>query len=136
MFRAALFGALALTVACSANPTPPPSARSNSPSPTPSVDPVIAAAGDIACDPDTSAFNDGKGKPGACRQRYTSDLLVGRHFTAVLALGDNQYEIGGLSDYRRSYDPSWGRLRSITYPVSGNHEYNTPRATGYYAFFG
>ncbi len=39
-------------------------------------DPVIAAAGDIACDPASSAFNGGLGNSNSCRQKYTSDLLV------------------------------------------------------------
>lgn len=137
MFRAALIGALLLT-ACSGSPPPPPqTARSTSPAPTPAPpDPVVAAAGDIACDPDTAAFNGGNGTRGACRQRYTSDLLTAETYAAVLALGDIQYEIGTLADFSRSYDPSWGRVKDITYPVPGNHEYSTPRAAGYFAYFG
>ncbi len=133
MFRAALIGALLLT-ACSGSPPPPPQSRSTSPSPSP--DPIIAAAGDVACDPDTSAFNDGKGTRGACRQSYTADLLTTGDYTAVLVLGDIQYEIGILADFRRSYDLSWGRVKDITHPVPGNHEYSTPRAAGYYRYFG
>jgi len=38
-------------------------------------DPVIAAAGDIACDPANGNFNGGAGTSSNCRQRYTSDLL-------------------------------------------------------------
>ena len=54
-------------------------------------DPVIAAAGDIACDPTSSSFNTGNGTSSACRQKYTSDLLVDMNPAAVLAFGDNQY---------------------------------------------
>jgi hypothetical protein len=36
----------------------------------------------------------------------------------------------------QSYDASWGRLRTLTRPVPGNHEYQTPNAAGYYAYFG
>jgi len=50
-------------------------------------DPVIAAAGDIACDPSSSSFNGGNGSSSACRQKYTSDLLVNGGFAAVLPLG-------------------------------------------------
>ena len=39
-------------------------------------DPVIAVAGDIACDPTNSGFNGGNGSTNSCRQKYTSDLLV------------------------------------------------------------
>ena len=34
-------------------------------------DPVIAAAGDIACDPASSGFNGGNGVLTRCRQKYT-----------------------------------------------------------------
>jgi hypothetical protein len=54
----------------------------------------------------------------------------------VLTLGDNQYESGALDDYRSSYDPAWGRFKGRTYPAPGNHEYNTPGAAGYFAYFG
>jgi hypothetical protein len=99
-------------------------------------DPVIAAAGDIACDPLDVGFSGGAGTPTRCRQRATSDLLVGGGFDAVLALGDNQYIAGQLADYLLSFDPSWGRVRSILKPVPGNHEYLTPDARGYFDYFG
>jgi hypothetical protein len=51
-------------------------------------------------------------------------------------LGDNQYPNGELSKYLQSYDPTWGREKPSTYPTPGNHEYNTPGATGYYSYFG
>src|SRR3990172_10481447 len=57
-------------------------------------DPVIAAAGDIACDPGESGFNGGNGTLTRCRQKYTSDLLVNANLSAVLVLGDNQYYCG------------------------------------------
>ena len=88
------------------------------------ADPVIAAAGDIACDPTGASFNNGDGDALRCRQRYTSDLLVGQGLAAVLALGDTQYEDGTLEQFRASYDLSWGRVKSITRPAIGNHEYD------------
>jgi hypothetical protein len=93
-------------------------------------DPVIATAGDIACDPTNSNFNSGNGTSGSCREKYTSDLLVNGGFAAVLALGDNQYYCGGYQAFLQSYDPSWGRVKSITYPSVGNHEYLTSGGTG------
>ncbi len=113
--------------------------------PAPGGDPTIAAAGDIACDPLSSNFNGGAGKNGACAQRAVSDLMYGQGYSAVLALGDNQYYCGGLSDFQQSYDLSWGRLLSITHPVIGNHEYVTSGGTGcdasggasgYFAYYG
>ena len=105
--------------------------------------PVIAAAGDIACDPNTGAFNEGRGSAQTCHQRATSDLLVNAGLTAVLALGDLQYYCGALAAFMYSYDPSWGRVKSITYPAPGNHDYQgggaygcTPGAEGYYTYWG
>ena len=97
--------------------------------------PVIAAAGDIACDPDSGSFNGGLGTPTNCRQSYTSDLLVDAGLSRVLALGDNQYESGTLAAYGQSYDPTWGRVKGITSPVVGNHEYMTAGAGGYFDYF-
>jgi len=98
--------------------------------------PVVAAAGDIACDPADPAYNGGGGTATACRMQATSDLLVGGGWSAVLLLGDNQYEDGALSRYQASYDPTWGRVKAFTYPAPGNHEYATAGAAGYYAYFG
>jgi hypothetical protein len=98
-------------------------------------DPVIAAAGDIACNPASSAFNGGLGTATACRQQYTSDLLVGQNLAAVLMLGDTQYEDSVFSDFAASYDVSWGRVKSITYPAIGNHDYHTTGASGYFDYF-
>ena len=109
-------------------------------------DPVIAAAGDIACDPSNSRFNDGQGVGSTCRQLAVSNLLVKGHFAAVLALGDTQYYCGGYAAFQQSYDLSWGRVKSITHPVVGNHEYLTSggtgctsanaNAAGYFKYFG
>jgi acid phosphatase type 7 len=96
----------------------------------------IAAAGDIACDPASSFFNGGQGSGLNCRQRATSDLLVGAGYAAVLLLGDLQYEDGAYSKFLASYDPSWGRVRSISKPAPGNHEYQSGSAAGYYQYFG
>jgi hypothetical protein len=92
-------------------------------------DPVIAAAGDIACDPAHSSFAGGAGTANACRQRATSDLLAHGGLTAVLTLGDNQYHCGGYRAWLSSYDGSWGRVKSITHPAVGNHEYLTSGGT-------
>ena len=98
-------------------------------------DPVIAAAGDIACDPESMFFNGGNGMPGNCQMRATSDAVLSANPTRVLALGDNQYEGGTLADFMASYDPTWGRFKSITRPVPGNHEYGSRNAIGYFDYF-
>lgn len=99
------------------------------------ADPLIQAAGDIACDTSSEFFNGGAGTADRCRQRYTSDLLVAAAPTAVLTLGDNQYHVGSLSDFNASFGPTWGRLKAITHPAIGNHEYGTAGARGYFDYF-
>ncbi len=94
------------------------------------TDPVIAAAGDIACDPASSSFNNGNGSSSSCRQLYTSNLLVNAGLSAVLDLGDNQYYCGSYQAYMDSYNLSWGRVLNITHPSVGNHEYLTSGGTG------
>lgn len=98
--------------------------------------PVVAAAGDIACDPESGAYNGGDGTADECRMRAVSDLLVGTHLSRVLTLGDNQYQDGALWKFQQSYDTSWGRRRDVTRPTPGNHDYRTPDADGYFAYFG
>ncbi len=99
-------------------------------------DPVIAAAGDIACDPENGHYNNGNGNNNNCHQKATSDLLINENLTAVLPLGDTQYEKGTLSTFKESYEPSWGRVKHLSYPVVGNHEYYTENAQGYFDYFG
>jgi hypothetical protein len=99
------------------------------------ADPVIAAAGDIACDTRSEFFNGGLGTEGHCRQRATSDLLVNAGLSAVLTLGDTQYHVGALSDFEASFQPSWGRVKPIIRPAIGNHEYGTSGARGYFDYF-
>lgn len=101
-----------------------------------SADPVLVAAGDIACDPASPYFNGGAGDATHCRQRATSNVMLAQNPDLVLTLGDNQYENGALSKFRASYDPSWGRAKAKTRPVVGNHEYGTSGAAGYFDYFG
>jgi acid phosphatase type 7 len=82
-------------------------------------DPVIVAAGDIACDPLAQTFNGGFGTPTRCRQKYTAQLVETLEPDAVLVLGDIQYEDGALWKYARSYAPTWGRFKMISHPTPG-----------------
>jgi len=99
-------------------------------------DPVIAAAGDIACDPADPNFAGGTGTAAACHMRATADLLTAINPTAVLGLGDNQYGNAERAAFEASYGPSWGRLKERTRPVPGNHEYDADGAKGYFEYFG
>jgi len=119
-------------VAWGATGAPP---SSGSPRP-PGATVTVAAAGDIACDPDAGNYHDGRGTGTTCQMRATSDLLMAMRPDAVLALGDNQYENGALARFLASYDPTWGRLKAVTRPVVGNHEYLTRDAAGYFSYFG
>ena len=86
------------------------------------TDPVVVAAGDIA--------------EAGGHQRLTSRRVRELGPDRVLVLGDNQYWSGTLAQYRRFYGPTWGRFKAKTRPVPGNHEYETPGAAGYFAYFG
>ncbi|MEO5832199.1 MAG: metallophosphoesterase [Nakamurella sp.] len=72
----------------------------------------------------------------------TSDLAMSLHPDAVLVLGDNQYEESSAADYQAMYEPSWGRLKALTHPSIGNHEYldasggDADPARGYFDYFG
>ncbi|CAA9317861.1 MAG: hypothetical protein AVDCRST_MAG93-5598, partial [uncultured Chloroflexia bacterium] len=102
---------------------------------------VLMAAGNIACNATVTSTT-------KCQERATSDLLVSEGPDAVLPLGDNQYECGSLSDFSKYYGRSWGRMKAITRPIVGNHEYSTSSNTanpcynapsgapGYFQYFG
>lgn len=84
--------------------------------------PVLIAAGDIAsCS-----------EPADSR---TADLVSGISGTVIVA-GDLAYNSGTAKQFADCYDPTWGRFRDRTRPVPGNHEYGTPRAAGYFEYFG
>ncbi len=90
---------------------------------------TVVAAGDIACKPGERTTRN------RCRQGRTAALTTRLDPDAVIALGDLQYEVGGLRGFRRSYDRSWGAHKDITIPVLGNHEYRTTDAAGYFGYF-
>jgi hypothetical protein len=98
-------------------------------------DPVILAAGDIACDSIDPNYNGGLGTTNSCHQKATSDLLANPADADILALGDNQYENGSLDQFQQVFEPTWGRFKSRIHPVAGNHEYQTPAAAGYFDYF-
>ena len=99
---------------------------------------ILMAAGDIACAPGAAVT------ANACRHQYTSDLLVNApELTNVLALGDMQYEDSCLAEFMApgAYHETWGRMKAITKPVPGNHEYHDPTTcppplSGFFAYFG
>ncbi|HEU5348993.1 MAG TPA: LamG-like jellyroll fold domain-containing protein [Ktedonobacterales bacterium] len=126
-------------------PTPTPTATpapTLPPTPTATVnpnDPVVMAAADIACDAKAKANNGGNGTSIECQEKWTAQQLTG--ISAVLPVGDEQYDCGTLTQFQQSYDPTWGQQKAITRPAVGNHEYKTicgngGGAGGYYTYFG
>ncbi|MGZ3455700.1 MAG: metallophosphoesterase family protein, partial [Polyangiales bacterium] len=89
--------------------------------PTVTPDATLVGAGDIAdCGLDDDSAT-----------AKLIDAIPGAVFTA----GDNAYEDASVDDFMRCYQPTWGRHRDRTHPSPGNHEYATPRAGPYFAYF-
>jgi hypothetical protein len=109
-------------------PTTPPSTSPPTTSPptppTPDGDPVLVGAGDIAACADNTGAN-------------ATAALLDRIGGTVFTLGDNAYINGTAAEFRDCYAPNWGRHKARTaITVAGNHDYNTPGASGYYGYFG
>jgi hypothetical protein len=121
----ALLGGALLLAGCGT--LPPRDGAAAEPSGEPSV--TVVAVGDVACPP-------GKRQTRKqCRQGATARLARSLAPQQVLALGDLQYQKGRFRGFTQSYQRSWGRLKAITWPVPGNHEYYTRGARGYYRYF-
>ena len=84
--------------------------------------PVLVGAGDIAV---CASSNDEA-------TAAILDTIPGVVFTA----GDNAYQDGTAHDYAWCYAPSWGRHRARTRPTPGAHDYHSPGAYPYFAYFG
>jgi hypothetical protein len=125
--------ALILLLACGALMSCGGAARTQSvtrPASTAVRGPTLVAAGDVACAP---------GEPRtrfACHQLDTAALIARLKPDTVAVLGDLQYETGAVADFEGSFDRTWGRFRDRMHPALGNHEYGTPGAAGYFAYFG
>jgi hypothetical protein len=87
------------------------------------TDPVLVGAGDVA---DCTKVSDDA----------TANLLDGIA-GIVFVDGDNAYPYGRAQDYANCYEPTWGRHKARTRPVTGNHEYDSSAtAAGYIGYFG
>ena len=87
----------------------------------------IVAAGDIAdCRRVTPELS------GAAR----TAALVAATDAAVLTIGDNTYPVGAHAEFADCFDATWGQFGSRLRPSPGNHDYQTPGAAGYFAYFG
>lgn len=95
----------------------------------------IVAVGDIVCN-DARRLAVGTGPLGSqCSEADTVALATEMNPDAVLALGDNQYEAASYAELATWYEPTWGKLKSRTHPLRGNHEYITPGAEGHVRYF-
>jgi hypothetical protein len=114
---------------------------------------TLVAVGDIACEPndDDNASNPAELKCGSASlggfdaEYATAQQAVGYRPDAVALLGDEQYEVGKLSDFEGSFEQAWGGLKYLEHPAPGNHEYYNytkkgdneaaQDGTGYFAYF-
>ena len=88
---------------------------------------VLVGAGDIA-----SCEND----DDEATAQLVEQVLRMAPGAQVFTLGDNAYERGTAHDFEACYAPTWGRFKDRTHPAVGNHEYKSPDAAPYFAYFG
>ncbi|MCA1707690.1 MAG: metallophosphoesterase [Actinobacteria bacterium] len=81
-------------------------------------DPVVVAAGDVACAPPGTLSS------STCHQGNTADLIGTIAPDRVLMLGDAQYESGTLANFSAAYDLSWGLFKPRTLATAGgSHDF-------------
>ena len=88
---------------------------------------ILAAAGDIAQCGLNSADKSYAAQTAA---------LLNKFDATVLAVGDLAYSNGTASEFQHCYQPTWGRFKSRTLPVPGNHEYASTNAQPYFDYWG
>lgn len=114
---------------------------------------TLAAVGDIACEPDDaanaatpSALKCGSPSLGGYAAEFaTAKQADAMKPDAVALLGDEQYQVGKLSDFESSFEQAWGGLKFLEHPAPGNHEYYSytkkgdneagQNGNGYFAYF-
>lgn len=85
--------------------------------------PLLIGAGDIA-----TCYSYGA--------EATAQLIEEYPTAEVFSTGDSNQGSGSLDEYEMCFDPTWGRFKERIHPVPGNHDYVTPRAAGYFDYFG
>jgi hypothetical protein len=79
------------------------------------------------------------GDIGMCSEQAAVErvaALVDRLPGEVLLAGDLAYMQGSMQNFRDCFHPAWGKFQNRWRPVPGNHEYETPGASGYRQYFG
>jgi hypothetical protein len=110
---------------CIDNTGPAPGRRDLSPTALTTLNPpqIFMGAGDISLCTSNSDEN-------------TAKLIDAVPTASVFTVGDNAYPSGTADEFTNCYEPTWGRHRARTYPVAGDHDYDTPNAQDYFAYFG
>jgi len=114
---------------------------------------TLAVVGDTACEPDDdenaatpASLKCGSPSLGGMSAAYdTVDEIEAMKPQALALLGDEQYQVGKLSDFEKSFDKTYGALKWIIKPAPGNHEYYSyakkgdneaaQDGTGYFSYF-
>ena len=112
--------------------------------------PVLAAVGDISCQPGSPEENEKKsdtcdqGVGSTVRdaaQNATAAQVEAMKPTLVAVLGDEQYQNGYYSDFENSFDKYWGAFKFLQRPSPGNHEFydnhgqTGVRGLGYFDYY-
>lgn len=112
--------------------------------------PVLAAVGDISCQPGDPQGSEkasdvcSGGTAATTRnaaQNATAVQVEGMHPALVAVLGDEQYQNGTYSDFETSFDKYWGAFKMLQRPAPGNHEFydnhgqNGVRGLGYFDYY-
>ncbi len=116
----------------------------------PGRSPVLAAVGDISCQP--GAPEESEKKSDTCdqgvgstvrdaAQTATAEQVEAIKPSLVAILGDEQYQNGYYSDFENSFDKYWGATKFLQRPAPGNHEFydnhgqTGVRGLGYFDYY-
>jgi hypothetical protein len=110
--------------------------------------PVLAAVGDIACQPPpkvekekTTDVCGGPALGGPQAQAATANQIESDHPDLVALLGDEQYQVGRYEDFMGSFDKTYGAFKFLQRPAPGNHEFypghgeSGDNGIGYFAYY-
>ena len=115
--------------------------------------PVIAVVGDVSCQPGTEAPGEAAAevcadapKPYTATSLWQSQEATAKQIeamkpNAVALLGDLQYQVGRYSDFKASFDWTYGAFKFLHKPAPGNHEFydehgeNGVGGYGYFAYY-
>ncbi|MDQ6777421.1 MAG: metallophosphoesterase [Actinomycetota bacterium] len=113
-------------------------------------EPVLAAVGDISCQPGTpqekekatDVCDQGVGSTARnSAQNATAQQVEAMSPALVALLGDEQYQNGYYSDFENSFDKYWGAFKFLQRPSPGNHEFydnhgqTGVRGLGYFDYY-